>query len=171
MEPGAKIDAPPAGKALVNVHRPSTAYGGGHDLIMWRNQEIVGNTHGQDLFQIVVDPGKQVFHAKHLNVSVIKAELEAGKTYDIVVDCGPNFVPFQPGFRLWLNVIDAKSERRGEVLSWMAKAQILVLSDKQKADREKMQEKQAAGVQKYLADFVGGEKDNKAGILVPADGR
>jgi hypothetical protein len=171
MEPGARIDAPPAGKALVNVHRPSTAYGGGQDLIVWRDQEIVGNTHGKDMFQIVVDPGKQVFHARHLNVSVIKAEIEAGKTYDIVVDCGPNFVPFQPGYRLWLNVIDAKSERRGEVLSWVATSQTLVLSDKEKADREKTQAKQLAGVQKYLADFVDGEKDNKAGKLVPADGR
>jgi hypothetical protein len=140
-------------------------------LPIWRDKEIVGSTHGQDMFQVVVDPGKHVFHAKHLNVSVIKAELEAGKSYDIVVDCGPNFVPFQPGYRLWLNVIDANSERRGQVLSWVAKAQILVLSEKQKADREAMQAKQAESVQKYLTDFVGGEKDSKSAHLTPADGR
>ncbi len=170
MEPGARIDVPPAGKALVNIHRPSTAYGGGQDFFVWRNQEIVGNLHGQDMFQVVVDPGKQTFHAKHLNVSVIKAELAADKTYDIVCDCGPNYVPFQPAFRLWLNAITPNSDRRGEVKKWMSFETTLVLSDKERADREKYQAKKLEDVQKYLGDFTTGEKQEKAAIITPTDG-
>jgi hypothetical protein len=171
MEPGARIEAPPAGKALVNVHRPSTAYGAGQDLMVWRNEEIIGNTNGADMFQAVVDPGKHIFHAKHLNVSLINAELEAGKTYDIVCDCGPNYVPFQPGFRLWLNVVDAKSERRGEVSKWLSKEKTLVLSEKSAEERKKYQEKQLPGVKNYMSDFTTGDKKDKAAHLLPSDGR
>ncbi|MBA2481420.1 MAG: hypothetical protein H0V44_12220 [Planctomycetes bacterium] len=171
MEPGARIDTPPEGKALVNVHRPSTAYGSGADLIVWDGDTVIGNTHGKDMFQYVCEPGAHVFHARQANVSVLRADLAAGKTYDIVTDCGPNLVPFQANHRLWLNAIAANDERRGLVDGWLAKEKTLVLSTKSEGDRLAYQKKALPDVRKYLHDFTDGDKKDKAGSLAAGDGR
>ncbi|MBA3710744.1 MAG: hypothetical protein H0W83_18220 [Planctomycetes bacterium] len=171
MEPGAMIDAAPAGKALVNIHRPSTAYGSGHDLVVWDGDHVIGNTHGKDMFQYVCEPGAHIFHAKHANVSVLRADLAPGKTYDIVTDCGPNFVPFQDSFRLWLNAIGASDSRRGDVGKWLSREKVLQLAGASEGDRQTYEKRYHADVQKYLHDFTEGEKKDKAGFLKLEDGR
>jgi hypothetical protein len=171
MEPGARLDAPPAGKALVNVHRPSTAYGGGADLVVWDGDNIIGNTHGKDMFQYVCEPGAHVFHSKQANVSVLRADLAAGKTYDIVTDCGPNLVPFQANYRLWLNAVGANDTRRADVDKWLAREKTLVLSAKDENDRLSYQKRCLGDVRKYLHDFTDGDKKDKAGALKLDDGR
>ncbi len=168
MEPGSRLDAPPAGKALVNVHRPSTAYGSGEDLIVWDGEQVIGNTHGKDMFQYACDPGHHVFHAKHLNVSLLTADLVAGKTYDIVSDCGPNFVPFQPGFRLWLNAVGP--DRESQVGQWLGKETTLVLSPKAESERLTYQKKHLADVTRYVHDYTEGDKKDKASAIPASAG-
>jgi hypothetical protein len=171
MEPSARLEAPPEGKALVNVHRPSTAYGAGADLVVWDGEKVIGNTNGKDLFQFVADPGQHLFHAKQANVSVIKADLAAGKTYDVVVDCGPNLVPFQANYRLWLNPIGKGSERRAQVEQWLGREKTLALSAKAEGERITYQERHLDDARQYLRDFTEGAKRDKLGILSSDDGR
>jgi hypothetical protein len=168
MEPGARLAAPPEGKALVNVHRPSTAYGGGQDLVVWDGDQVIGNTHGKDMFQYVCEPGHHVFHAKQMNVSVITADLAAGKTYDIVSDSGPNFVPFEPNYRLWLNPVGA--DRAAQVPTWLAKETTLVLSSKDEKARHDYERKNLSDVHKYVADFTTGDKKDKAAAIPESAG-
>ncbi|GDY13211.1 hypothetical protein LBMAG53_20890 [Planctomycetota bacterium] len=172
MAPGtAKIAAPAAGKALVNVHRPSTMYGHGVDLIVWDGEKVIGNTHGRDLFQYECEPGRHVFHAKHLNVSVIVADLAAGGVYDLVTDCGPNFVPFQPGYRLWLKELPAGDSRRADIPKWESSETLLALDPAQADKRAAYERREQADVQKYLADFTTGSKQDKAGKIAASDKR
>ena len=165
------ISAPPAGKSLVNVHRPSTAYGYGAEYIVWDQHDIIGNTAGGDWFQYTCDPGEHVFIGRQSNVSVIKANLAADKIYDIVIDCGPNFVPFQANHRLWLKEVTKGSERHDKWKSWQATSTLLTLDPAQAEAREAFEAKEKEDIDQILADFIGGPKQDKIGVISPDDSR
>jgi hypothetical protein len=83
-----RIASPPSGKALVNFHRP-TAYGGNERVPIFDGTgKMLIDLPGKSEFQVVCDPGEQLFIAWADHVSVVKADLAADKTYDIMVDVG-----------------------------------------------------------------------------------
>lgn len=163
MEPGARLATPPAGKALVNFHRPSKQYGGS-EYIVWDKQQVIGNAQGGMSFQYVCDPGSHVFIGRQCHVSVIKAELAPNKIYDLAIDVYPNFVPFQADHRIQLSLPDEK--RRAEIPVWEANRESpMQLAPSQEADRKKYEERERKKIDEILKDFLEGDKKDRVGIL------
>ena len=52
---------------------------------IWGGDQFLGNLKGQTYFQINTPPGEHYFLAKSENFSVLKADVEAGKTYYVKV--------------------------------------------------------------------------------------
>ena len=88
--PAQVLEAPPAGKALVNFHRPYSFFGGGDDLPVFDRKKLIGNTKAANTgFQYVCEPGEHVFISRAGRAAVIQANLSAGKVYDIAMDSAP----------------------------------------------------------------------------------
>lgn len=81
-----RLTAPPPGKVLVNIHRPSNAAGAVTYPIFHGSGKMLCELPRRGLFQYVCDPGEQVFIAWGENVSVVKGDLAADKIYDIMAD-------------------------------------------------------------------------------------
>jgi hypothetical protein len=86
-----RIQQPPAGKALVNFHRPST-WGGGLYPIFDGNGKMVMDLLGGCEFQQVCEPGENVFMGWAEHVSVVRIDAAPDKIYDIMVDISMGWV-------------------------------------------------------------------------------
>ncbi len=163
-EPGELLAAPPAGKALVNFHRPS-GYGGGADLPVFDRTTLIGNSLGKTRFQYVCDPGEHVFVARKDAVSVVQARLLGDRVYDIVIDVGMGWwsanIQIQP--------ITKTHERRGELGKWEGLERLLVSvrNDAAVAYETKLR----ADLEGILKDFFGGSKADRLRKLEPDDHR
>mgnify|MGYP000208879411 CR=1 FL=1 len=77
---------PPAeGKAAIYFARVSM-FGGAISFQYFHNDEFVGQFKGKNYMRMEVDPGEQLFWASSENKEFLTADLEAGKTYIVVVD-------------------------------------------------------------------------------------
>ncbi len=87
-----RISRPPPRNALVNFHRLSGAAGPRAFAIFDGNGKMLVDVPGQALFQLVCEPGEQVFIGEAEHVSVVKADLAPDKIYDIMVDVSIGWV-------------------------------------------------------------------------------
>ena len=163
-EPGELLSAPPAGKALVNFHRPSN-YAGGEDLPVFDRATLIGNTLGGSRFQYVCDPGEHVFISKKDSVYVVQAQLQEGKVYDIVIDISMGFWQMN----VHIHALKKDDPRRGEIAGWEKKERLLVpvRSD----DAAGYDKKRQPDLQEIQADFLGGSKSDRVVKLAPDDHR
>lgn len=87
-EEAAKVSAPPEGKAQIVFMRP-LFFGGGirsavFDISSGENK-VVGAMRGKKKFVYIVDPGDYTFMVIGANADFMKAKVEAGKTYYVLV--------------------------------------------------------------------------------------
>ena len=87
-----RIEQPPAGKALVNFHRPSTWGGGQLYPIFDLNGKMLIDLPGGCEFQQVCEPGENVFMGWAEHVAVVKADVAPDKVYDVMVDVSMGWI-------------------------------------------------------------------------------
>ncbi len=73
------------GKALVTFVR-ATWYGGNIEFELWDRESFVGLIEWKQYIQVAVPQGEHVFLCKADNWSYVKANLEAGKKYFVLVN-------------------------------------------------------------------------------------
>ncbi|MCB2196168.1 MAG: DUF5121 domain-containing protein [Bacteroidetes bacterium] len=79
------FDPPSEGKAVVYFARV-TKYGKPTSFEFFHQDKYIGAFKGDQYMRYECDPGEQLFWASSENKEFVTAELEAGKTYVIVVD-------------------------------------------------------------------------------------
>jgi hypothetical protein len=105
-----RVAEPPPGKVLVNFQRPSS-YGGGLYPIFDGNGKFLCDLPVKACFQYICDPGEHVFIGWAERVSVVKADVEADKVYDIMVDAGMGWVRAN----IFLTPLQKDNKRRAEL--------------------------------------------------------
>ena len=164
-EPGeTALTTPPSGKALVNFHRPSS-YGGGADFKIFDRENLIGNVRGGCLFQYVCDPGEHVFVGTSQSTSVVRADLDADRVYDIVVNVGMGFtrpsITFEP--------ITRNHEKRSELGNWEARENLMIFVADEKS--QNFQANRLDHTREALSDFLDGEKRDRVLVLSRDDHR
>ena len=162
-----RISQPPAGKALVNFHRPSNAAGGRLIAIFDGNGKMLMDLPGGSLFQHVCDPGEQVFMVWADHVTVVKADLAPDKIYDIMVDVAPGWVQAN----IFLTPLTKDAPRRAK-LAEFERREKKTLGLNTAAPRVAEYEAQnQPRVQEIKRDFLTGEKANRVKLLQKTDCR
>jgi hypothetical protein len=164
MEGEAAITTPPAGKTLVNFHRPS-GWGGGADFPVFDRETLIGNVGGSCMLQYVCDPGEHVFLGTADSTSVIRADLAPDQVYDIVVNIG--FGVFKAN--ITLDPITKDHEKRAEVSSWEARENLMIFVDDEKSRNYESRRRDHTRV--ALQDFLAGEKQDRVRVLGRDDHR
>ncbi|HUS23639.1 MAG TPA: hypothetical protein VM369_01720 [Candidatus Binatia bacterium] len=85
FQPASLVEAPPAGQALVNFHRP--ANGGG---FLWDGPRYLGFLANDSLLQVATVPGEHFYVLRiaatgWMHTYVIHANVAAGGVYDVVL--------------------------------------------------------------------------------------
>ena len=161
------ISAPPSGKALVNFHRPSNWGGAEKFAIFDDTGKMLIDLPGGAEFQMVCDPGRKIFIAWADQVSVVKADLAADKTYDIMVDIGMGWV--RGNIRL---IPLAKGDPRREKLAEFEKRESKrVVAQNRNKHVEDYETKNQGRIQEIKKDFLGGEKSERVAVLNQDDCR
>ncbi len=163
----ARITQPPAGKALVNFHRPSN-YGGELRLpIFDGNGKMLMDLPGGSIFQHVCNPGEQVYIAWADHVTVVKADVAPDKIYDILVDVSMGWVQAN----IYLAPLAKDSPRRAKLAEFERREKRslgLNIAAPRVAEYEANNQKR---VQDIKRDFLGGQKDERVKILKKDDCR
>ena len=107
-----RMDTPPAGKVLVNFHRPS-GYGGNFKVPIFDGTgTMLMDLPGKSEYQLVCEPGEHIFISwSEDSCSVIKGDLAADKTYDIIADISIGWV--RPN--IWIVPLNKDSSRRDKI--------------------------------------------------------
>lgn len=103
---------PSADAAVVNFLRPSY-FGGAIDFGLWDRDTLVGILDPGRVVQYHAAPGDHLFMARAENWSVIKATVDAGKNYYVLLE--PRFGLMRA--RVKMSVLDPGDER---IEKWMA---------------------------------------------------
>ncbi|RMG16629.1 MAG: hypothetical protein D6731_05850 [Planctomycetota bacterium] len=168
-DPGEVLEAPPEGKALLNVHRPS-GFAGGVWYSVFDGTTLAGVNKGGQRFQYVCDPGKHVLIGRSGAggaISVVRADVEADRIYDLVVDVAYDFwTGWAPRT---LVPITRSEERRSEVPTWEASEQVLVVDTTQKVAA--WEDSWRAENERAVKDFDGGSKKDRLLYLTAPDAR
>lgn len=165
--PSEVLVAPPPGKVLVNVHRPSD-YGGDRLYSIFDKTRFIGLTQGEQRFQYVCDPGEHVFIG-YLNgsvwatVSVIKADLLPDKIYDCVVDAGyfTSSIAVSP--------LPKGDKRRPKLPDWDANETTMILDGA--SEFRGWEADQAEENEEILKEVAKGEKKERLKLLAKDDHR
>jgi hypothetical protein len=161
-----RIASPPSGKALVNFHRP-TAYGGTERFPIFDGTgKMLIDLPGKSEFQLVCDPGEQLFIAWADHVTVVKADMAADKTYDIMVDVGMGWM--EANIRL---MPLSKSDPRRAKLDEFEKRETHVWAMERNKHVIDYEAKNQDRVQQIKKDFIAGEKSDRIGSLSKSDCR
>ena len=97
MVKGQPLPEPSPGKALVYFMRPSST-GAGFDFQIWEGYKLLGISVTKSYFVYECDPGKHLFIGRAQNKRVVEADLDAGKSYYIIVKWGVGFYKARMGF-------------------------------------------------------------------------
>jgi hypothetical protein len=160
-----RIEAPPSGKALVNIHRPS-GYGGGKFAVFEASGKMLIDMPGGCEFQYVCDPGQHVFIGWADHVTVVKADVAADKIYDIMIDIGMGWV--KANIRL---VPLAKGDERRAKLADFERREKNVLALNRNEHVEKYEAKNKDRIADIKKDFLGGDKTDRVSVLNKDDCR
>ena len=159
------IPAPPADKALVVFHRPSSYVWKG-DVEIYDGTKLVGDITGKQTCYTICAPGKHMFVAQSEGSDVVDATHAAGKTYDIVLDVASGWW----GARIELHPLNKGDERRKELAEWLAETPIYRLEPnhwrvKQLEDKRRQRNEDA------IRDYTTGEKKDRLLTMGPDDHR
>lgn len=102
---------PPAeGKAAIYFARVSS-YGFAISFEYFHNDEFVGTFKGKNYMRMEVDAGEHLFWASSENKEFLTADLEAGKSYLVIVDVIMGFGKARVGF----SVLDGKTGKEDKI--------------------------------------------------------
>jgi hypothetical protein len=160
-----KITQPPAGKALVNFHRPSN-YGGVKYAIFDSDGKMLIDLPGGSTFQMVCDPGQHLFMGWADHVTVVKADVAADKTYDIMIDIGMGWV--KANIRL---IPLLKGDPRREKLAEFEKREKKVVGLVRTEHVTDYEAKNKTRVEEIRRDFLGGGKSDRVSVMQADDCR
>jgi hypothetical protein len=161
-----RVDQPPAGKVLVNFHRPSNWGGAEKFAIFNGNGQMLIDIPGGSVFQHISDPGEQVFMAWADHVTVVKADFAPDKSYDIMVDIGMGWV--RGNIKL---VPLTKSEPRRAELAKFEQREKKVLGLNRDQHVTDYEAKNKERVEEIKRDFLGGSKSERVSYLAKDDCR
>lgn len=130
------IKTAPADKALVTFVRVRS-YGGGSNFVVWDSKELVGSLVGGQYIQREVAPGEHLFIVHAQNWAFIKANVEAGKKYYVLINTTIGFshataipVPLnhdtkwtQADIDQWMATLDPVMPHPEGSIEWAAKRQ------------------------------------------------
>ena len=88
MQPTERLANPDPERALVTFLRPSY-FGGVITFGIWDSDAFVGVLTAGSYIEYLVKPGSHLFMTRAENWSYVKADLEAGKRYDILAKVFP----------------------------------------------------------------------------------
>jgi hypothetical protein len=159
-----RLGAPPAGRVLVNFHRPSN-WGGGQDFPVYDRFALIGNLKGGSEFQLVCDPGDHFFIGRADHVSCVRAHLAADRVYDIVVDVTPG--AWQEN--IFLSPVHKDGRRQYKLGEFEDREEVFVLTDLD--DARNFSAKHHDDIAEILADFDGGPKSERVRSLNADDCR
>jgi len=167
MKPARSVaKAPPADKALVHFLRPSN-YAKANLISLFDGEKaFLGDALPKTYWVKAVEPGEHWFLAHAENVSAVKAELEAGKSYYLVV---------RPYMGVWdvranLTALTPESEDWGKRQAWLDSSTphtVDAVAGQAEMDAEEIAEKLAEG---QAAWKELNEADRTKHSLRPADG-
>lgn len=160
-----RIQAPPAGQALVNFHRPSK-WGGKERFAIFNGEgTFLVDIPGGSQFQYVCDPGEQIFLAWADQASAVKADLASDEVYDIMVDVSIGWIRGN----IKLIPLTKDAPRRAKLLEFEKREKVVLQT--RTAHIEEYERLHAAKVQEIKRDFIGGEKSERVQVLRPEDCR
>jgi len=155
-----RMQQPPAGKALVNFHRPSNWGGAELFAIFDGNGKMLIDLPGASVYQYVAEPGEQLFIAWADHVTVVKADLAPDRIYDIMVDIGMGWV------RGNITLVPlAKGDPRRAELPKFEKREKRVLALNRDEHVTAYEARNAERIQEIKRDFLGGEKSERVSYL------
>ena len=161
-----RVANPPPGKALVNFHRP-TGYGGMALFPIFDGDgKFICDLPGQSVYQYTCDAGKHLFIGWADHVTVLEAEVDANKIYDVMVDVGMGWI--QANIRM---TPLAKDVPRGARLAEFEKREKWVVAIQRDGHVAEYEQKNQARVQQIKSDFLGGEKSERTRSLQKDDCR
>jgi hypothetical protein len=161
-----RIQQPPAGKALVNFHRPSTW--GGNQLfpIFDVNGKMLIDLPGGCEFQQVCEPGENVFMGWAEHVSAVKVDAAPDKTYDIMVDISMGWIKGN----IFMSPMAKGDARRSKLPDFERREKTVVALNRNQhvIDYEAKNQKR---VEEIKRDFLGGQKSERVTSLQKDDCR
>lgn len=172
-----RLDEPLSGKSLINFHRPS-GYLGGLTLVAFDSTgEFIGVVPGKSELQWVCDPGEQIVFTwgqekgklKGISsrVSVLKAQVEAGKVYDVMVDASPwGWVA-----NVSLAPLPKDATRRARIEEFERREQVVLRGVQDTEEVRKFKARHQEQIEKIKKDFLGGAKQERVVILEKDDCR
>jgi len=163
----ARISQPPPGKALVNFHRPSS-YGKPISVPIFDiNGKMLVDMRGASLFQVVCEPGENVFIGWAEHVTVIKADLAPDKIYDVMVDVAPGWVTANIYF-----VPLAKGDNRRKDLAKFNRQEKWTIAVNPESPRvAEYEAKNHDRIEQIKKDFLSGDKSDRVKVLFQDDCR
>jgi hypothetical protein len=152
--------SPPAGKALVCIHRPSAV--GGNSLYyfgIWVDGKFIADIGNANSVAYVCEPGKHYFLSLFPGeASCIEAQLLPDKTYDLLAE------------RIWtrrLQPLHQNDKTRRQVAKWSQKNRWIEPAATAAAYEQEKKEM----AQQFLEEFISGKRHDKLQHLAPDDHR
>jgi hypothetical protein len=146
-----RIQAPPEGKALVNFHRIGGAF---TFALCNRDGAFLCDVPPYGEFQYLCDPGEQVFIGWLLQspVSVVQAQVDAGKVYDILI--------FESAWeRPHLVPLSNQDPRRAHLTEYEAQEDLVSLNRLLRVAKSEAQVQPK--IEEIRRDFLGGPKSDR----------
>lgn len=159
----AAVDAPPAEKSLVLIHRPRAAQGYKLYTGVWDSTNFLADLGDGHSFAYPCEPGTHYFINRSVErVGVVEAQLLPDKTYNLRLDTAGAFIasfqlePVKRGHKSW-----------EKTASW-SKENLWVTRAPSAEARERQRRKE---IELIIQDFVFGEKKDRLRKLGPEDHR
>lgn len=152
----AVADIPPAGQALVYIHRPRAYFGRKVYANFWDSKKFIADLGNGHSVAYSCEPGKHHFICRSVEiVSVVEAELAANKTYDLWVDTGGYWIA-----SFELRPIKKDDKRRKALADWSQDC-IWVALREDNVDNADYEKKWTEEIDSILYDFTAGAKTKR----------
>ena len=128
---------------------------------------MLADMRGASLFQVVCDPGEQLFIGWAERVNVVKADLAANKTYDIMVDVAMGWVTAS----IYMTPLTKNDPRRGKLSQFAKQEKSTIVVN---PDSPRIAEYEAKNRERFVQikkDFLNGEKSERLKLLSKDDCR
>jgi hypothetical protein len=155
--------SPPAGKALVCIHRPSAP--AGHSLYyagIWDDMKFIADLGNANSVAYVCEPGRHYLLSLFPGeTSCVEAQLLPDKTYDLWIDTAGVFATFK------LKPLHQDDKTRRRVANWIQQDRWIEPASPAAAYEQAKQDK----IRQLLEDFTSGKLQDKLQHLAPDDHR
>jgi hypothetical protein len=156
-----RIEAPPAGKSLVHIHRPRAAQGYKLYTGVWDSTNFLADLGNGHSVAYVCEPGRHYFINRSVErVGVVESDLLPNQTYGLRLDTAGTFIAsFQ------LEPIKRADKTWEKAPKW-AHENIWVTRAPSAAEHEQLRRPE---IELIMRDFISGEKKDRVRHLGPDD--